>query len=357
MGTKFAIKEIIKYLNDQSVDIRIRMMYFLEYASLIACFIGTIFMILLHQPVESMVPNMVLFVMSFFSIYISHSKKKYDLSTLIMVIGCANIAVPWMFFSAGGNYSGMPLWMMFSVIVACMMLNGSIRFVMVALTILEDLACIVVGYMKPEVVTPLVGENAVFSDVVQSYAVVCVCLTVMLAIYISTYDNQRKQLETIMLADALTGMYNRRAYYEAINSISKNGKDSNLVLVAMDVNGLKKVNDVLGHSAGDDYIREAANVMEKALGKYGRIYRIGGDEFTAVLHCSNNVANSFEEKIAEVIKDADTAWSDKLSIAVGVVCCGEHSDMAIDELEKLADERMYANKSAYYKKTGIDRRK
>lgn len=97
MNIKFIFKHMLQYLNNQSVDIRIRMMYFLQYASLLACFIGTVFMILLKQPLGAMIPNIILFIMSFFSLYLSHAKKKYDLSTVLLIIGCANIAVPWMF--------------------------------------------------------------------------------------------------------------------------------------------------------------------------------------------------------------------------------------------------------------------
>lgn len=363
MNLKFVFKHMLEYFNDQSVDIRIRMLYFLEYVSFIACFVGTICMILLNQSLVSMIPNIILFVMSFVSLYFSHIKKKYDLSALIMIIGCANIAVPWMFFSAGGNDSGMHIWLIFSVVVTCMMARGKMRVLIAAVTIIEDLACLCIGQFWPETVTPLVGENAEFYDELQSFAVVCVCLAFMLTIYITTYDNQRRKLEsqslelrTLMQTDPLTGVFNRRAYYEEIHGYQSSNQAGNLVLVAMDVNGLKKINDQMGHAAGDDYICTAAKIIGQAFGNCGSIFRTGGDEFMAVLHCSVEEAHGFEERLNQCIAAPDNSWADKMAIAVGIVCCEENPDVDFKEIEKLADKRMYENKAAYYRKNGIDRR-
>lgn len=364
MDLKTFLKHVFVYMNDQSVDIRIRMMYFLEYASFVACLVGTVCMVLLKQPLESMVPNLILFIMSFISLYLSHVKKKYELATLLMILGCANLAVPWMFFTAGGNDSGMQIWMLFSVAVTCLMSKGKMRALMASLTIIEDLACICIGQFFPDTVTPLVGENAGFYDALQSYAVVCVCLSVMLSIYIKTYDKQRVKMEAqsielknLMQTDALTGMFNRRAYYDEMNAYKNSKPAGDLVLVAMDVNGLKKVNDLLGHSAGDDYIRAAAQVINQALGQYGRIFRTGGDEFMALLHCSAKETEDFETRLNQSIAELDNSWTKKMAIAIGVVCCEEHTDVNLDEIEKLADQRMYENKAAYYRNNGIDRRK
>lgn len=364
MKQESIIKRVVTYLNDQSVDIRIRMMFFLEYASLFACSVGTVCMVLLKQPVKTMIPNIILFVISFVSIYLSHIKKKYDLSTLLMIIGCANIALPWMFFSAGGNHSGMHSWFLFSVAVTCMMSVGKIRILMVAITILEDLVCICIGQFFPDTIIPLVGENADFYDELQSYAVVCICLSAMLIIYIATYDTQGKKLEEqsielkrLMLTDALTGLYNRHAYYDEINTY-KNGKSSDgLVLVAMDVNGLKKINDLQGHSAGDDYICETAKVISESFGEYGHIFRTGGDEFMAILHCSEEEAKGLEKRLNDCVSKLDGSWPDRMAIAFGIVCCDDNPETDITDIEKLADKRMYENKAAYYRRNGIDRRK
>lgn len=357
------VQKVLKYLNNQSIDIRVRMMYFLEYAVLIACATGTICMILLNQPVHSMLPNIGLFVLSFIGLYISHVKKNYGLASFILILGCANITVPWMFFTAGGNKSGMHIWFVFSIVVTCMMSVGKIRIFMSAITIVEDLACICIAQFFPEFVTPLIGENAEFYDQFQSFAVCCASLTVMLIIYIATYDKQRLQLQAqseellkLMQTDALTGVYNRRAYYDEMN-VYKNGEEiEDLFLVSLDVNGLKRVNDSMGHAAGDNYLCEASKVISQALGQYGHVFRTGGDEFMAIVRCSAEEAKKFETKINESIASLESPWAEKMAIAVGTVGFAEIADFDIAEIEKLADKRMYENKALYYRRSGIDRR-
>lgn len=356
-------RHLRKYLNNQDVEIRVRLMFFLEYAVIVASALGTACMIILNQPIISMIPNFILFFMTFFGLYLSKVKKNYDLATFILILGCANIAVPWMFFSAGGNESGMHIWFLFSVVVTCMMSKGRIRLFMSIITIIEDLICICIGQFIPETVTPLIGDNAEFYDQLQSYAVVCVFLTIMLISYISTYDNQQRKMEQqsieltrLMRTDALTGLLNRRAYYDEINSYKTDKEIGDLVLVSMDVNGLKRVNDSFGHSAGDDYLCAASKVINQVLAQYGLVFRIGGDEFMAMLHCSIDNAKGIQKRINECIASQDNGWADKMAIAVGVVCCEEYPDKDITEIEKLADEIMYKNKAAYYKQKGIERR-
>lgn len=69
-------------------------------------------------------------------------------------------------------------------------------------------------------------------------------------------------------------------------------------MFSIDINGLKAVNDTLGHSAGDELIRAAARCISQVLGRYGKCYRIGGDEFIAILRVE-------KEKIAEIQKSFD----------------------------------------------------
>lgn len=59
---------------------------------------------------------------------------------------------------------------------------------------------------------------------------------------------------------------------------------ANFVYVTADLNGLKGANDTLGHAAGNELIRGAADCLRAAFGAFGDIYRIGGDEFAAILY-------------------------------------------------------------------------
>lgn len=160
----------------------------------------------------------------------------------------------------------------------------------------------------------------------------------------------------VALTDELTGLYNRRAFEEDSNRISENQLYNNLIVVMMDVNGLKSVNDTLGHIAGDELIIGAANCMQNTFGAIGKVYRIGGDEYAAYIRCSR-------EKVEDAMKTFDhivASWkgtiAKELAVSKGYAICSEYNDKNLDEIKEIADKLMYADKDEYYRRTGKKRR-
>jgi len=169
------------------------------------------------------------------------------------------------------------------------------------------------------------------------------------------HEVEFKKLIQITKTDELTGVLNRRAYEEDIY-VQDDIPDDKFVYVSIDVNGLKVVNDSKGHMAGDELITGACQCMKESLGKVGKIYRIGGDEFVAIMFCD-------EEKAKETLSDFDTAltnWSgeliDSISVSYGWISKKEKPDASVRQLGAVAEERMYEAKSAHYRNQGVDRR-
>ena len=101
-----------------------------------------------------------------------------------------------------------------------------------------------------------------------------------------SYMNKRSR-ESEMLAniDPMTGVKSKHAYLvneRAVDAAIASGRAGEFAVVVCDVNGLKKINDTLGHKAGDEYIREACK-MVCVVFKHSPVYRVGGDEFVVVL--------------------------------------------------------------------------
>lgn len=164
-----------------------------------------------------------------------------------------------------------------------------------------------------------------------------------------------KIMRKASITDGLTGVLNRKAYSE-YEVYTGNHYPSDLVYISMDVNGLKVVNDSLGHEAGDEIIVGAAQCMQSCLGRYGRIYRMGGDEFTVVL----SVATDQITKLIDEFKNSVDNWHGKIvnniSVSLGYVLADEVQGLSLVEVASLADKRMYEAKTAFYKKSGVDRR-
>lgn len=171
-------------------------------------------------------------------------------------------------------------------------------------------------------------------------------------------DEEKRHEEELVewsSTDELTGLLNRRSYEEELSEIDNNpGKE--FVYVSIDANGLKVINDSLGHLAGDEMLRGVCECMNKTLGYYGNLYRTGGDEFVAILRCSAKKA----ESLLSDFDDALLNWSGeevkKISASYGFISNKDNPELSTRELAAIADERMYESKANHYKKLGIDRR-
>lgn len=165
-------------------------------------------------------------------------------------------------------------------------------------------------------------------------------------------DDALMEQKVLISRDALTGAFSRFAYNDAVReSIPKD-----FVVFLLDINGLKPVNDSMGHEAGDELICGAAACIQETFGPNGRVFRIGGDEF-AVL------AAMPREQIQAALtslKQKTDSWSGErvktLSLSTGYALAQEHEDCSIEELVKEADKAMYEQKKAYYQTIGRDRR-
>ena len=154
--------------------------------------------------------------------------------------------------------------------------------------------------------------------------------------------------------DELTKCLNRRAYEVDIQKLDLNKE---WAYIAFDLNGLKQANDTFGHSAGDELICAAANCMKFAFASYGKIYRIGGDEFVVLLTQSVTDLESILQVFDSSIQDWHGKYSNSISVSYGVVKSSEQDFDSIHSVSKLADERMYKSKSEYYNMSGNDRRR
>ncbi|MDE6517994.1 MAG: GGDEF domain-containing protein, partial [Acetatifactor sp.] len=93
--------------------------------------------------------------------------------------------------------------------------------------------------------------------------------------------------------DILTKCYNRNAYTE---DIQKKAFGENVFVVMLDLNNLKVCNDTLGHMEGDRYLTDSADLIKRIFDNYGKVYRVGGDEFCIIME------NSSEKEIRTLIQ-------------------------------------------------------
>lgn len=176
---------------------------------------------------------------------------------------------------------------------------------------------------------------------------------------IRNIDEEKKNVEKWIRrsrTDDMTGLFNRYAYEKEIASLIREQIPDNFVYVSIDVNSLKVINDALGHEAGDELIVGACDCMRRCFGQYGNLYRIGGDEFVALIYASDEQVEQIMNSVDEITTNWHGRFVKELSLACGFVSRSEVPDMSLHQMAVLADKRMYEAKTMYYRKKGIDRR-
>lgn len=196
--------------------------------------------------------------------------------------------------------------------------------------------------------------NIVAILIVGIYLTLASCLLVFMLSRVLKEKYEKEKYMYTSNTDELTKCFNRRAYDSDMEKLDLN---TEWVYISLDLNGLKKANDTLGHSAGDELICAAANCMKFAFASYGKIYRIGGDEFVALIQESVSNIDSILQVFDTTIRDWHGKYSNSISVSYGVVKSSEQDFDSIHSVSKLADERMYKSKSEYYNISGNDRRR
>jgi diguanylate cyclase (GGDEF)-like protein/PAS domain S-box-containing protein len=153
------------------------------------------------------------------------------------------------------------------------------------------------------------------------------------------------ELQYLSLHDQLTGLYNR-AYLEAELDRLKKSREFPITVICMDLDGLKLVNDTLGHENGDEHIKTCAKVLRDCLRASDIVARTGGDEFVAMLPKTDLVSG---ETIAGRIQNNIQIYNHKhpttipMGLSIGLSCADDASS-DLSSAFKQAEDLMYRDK-------------
>ncbi len=165
-----------------------------------------------------------------------------------------------------------------------------------------------------------------------------------------SYDEQSNRLRQNATTDPLTGLSNRRAIVGAIDdALARASRHGRGALVMIDVDGLKSVNDRLGHEAGDDLLRAAANRIAECIRDVDTAARMGGDEFVVLLaeYDVAHGAEAFARRLLGSFSEPCLVGGEMIptSASLGIAYFSSDS-VTTDELLQRADEAMYQAKRA-----------
>lgn len=169
-------------------------------------------------------------------------------------------------------------------------------------------------------------------------------------------DALNQRLLQMTETDALTHVKNRTAFETRqadLQTRMQHATKPHFALIVFDINNLKQINDGLGHEAGDDYIINSCRMICNTF-KKSAVYRIGGDEFVAVLVNDdyNNrevLLQSMKQEMTD-LSSKDIPATERVSIASGIAVYDSEKDINISDVFSRADAAMYENKAIMKRK-------
>lgn len=172
-----------------------------------------------------------------------------------------------------------------------------------------------------------------------------------------TQDENLEAQRELLMVDDLTGIGSRRAYSETLELHAMQGMPANLTAFCADINGLKETNDSLGHAAGDELIRAAADCIQRVFLPDGSCFRTGGDEFVVLVTMDEGQA----KEALNALEQEAAAWKgsagQELHIACGYARTADWPNTTPEGLVMQADQAMYNSKKNYYQKAGRHQRR
>ncbi|QFU24270.1 diguanylate cyclase [Shewanella sp. YLB-09] len=173
----------------------------------------------------------------------------------------------------------------------------------------------------------------------------CFCILLSLAAWLQQKKQDYSHTYYQARIDPLTHIGNRYALSEALTQV-----DDKYIITFIDYDGIKQVNDKLGHNQGDALLRYGAKTMANALDSKGEVFRTGGDEFVWLLNSQSfsnlpSAVEEIEQMMAQCQNALQSKWPQS-GISYGIAHAQESSNQS--ECLALADERMYQHKRSKY---------
>ena len=174
-------------------------------------------------------------------------------------------------------------------------------------------------------------------------------ISVIISVLVTINKNEKAKIKFFSEYDTMTGVYNRRAGFEKLSQLYKNSesKNSTISVCFIDINGLKEVNDALGHEAGDELILSVIAGIKNNIRNNDFVARLGGDEFLIIFEGMNeSKAEEIWSRIIHEYDEVNDAEGRKyvISVSHGIEVFQSNSNQFIDVIINNADEKMYNEK-------------
>ncbi|GLC89794.1 EAL domain-containing protein [Lysinibacillus piscis] len=194
-------------------------------------------------------------------------------------------------------------------------------------------------YPKWMSITPLKGKKGI----VENY--------ISISTDISDMKKTEQQLYKLAYYDTLTKIPNRSMFYKKLEQaiVTSNHSDQMVVILCMDLDGFKMINDSLGHNVGDKLLKEVASRISACVKSSDTVFRIGGDEFTVILEAVKDLefVKMMAEDIIYAIQQPYFVEEKEITLGISIgIAVAPHDETTVEGLVRKADAAMYDAKES-----------
>ena len=274
--------------------------------------------------------------------------KNINIASVGIIIIAGFIELPILHYIYGPTTSA---YLILAVVCIALFLPKGTQLIMFGIVFIIDVACIIASYIKPSKLGEVSADTQMMT-MIWSYIIVAIAMFTLVQIITQQYVRQRaellkmtEELEIVAHHDQLTGLYNRRYMMDTLEKWMPM-LDKDFVVVYIDLDDFKNINDSYGFVFGDTVLVEFAKILQENIKDVGFASRYGGQEFVAMIDKANkDEVLAIIDKIREEYNDFSAkAKNAKFTFSAGVLV--DDKTLDLDEILATADDKLHQAKRA-----------
>ena len=333
----------------QERSLKIKLLKLLIVMGIFASIIGIIVNTFLKYRISSILIHVIGLALLISMFILMENKISLEIVSIIIFSYYCYIYSPLCWFYEGVFGSVPFVSFVFGAFIVLLLNDKTKKFFIISYSIL----LIVLSSLELIYIYSKVGLNEIKPFFIHniSYFLMYFIFIYTLTIFKILYDSHREELRNLSINDTLTKVFSRAYMNRLLKDAIKKYKADNKVfsLILCDLDGFKTINDTWGHDVGDRCLIGFSNFIKELLGKNGILGRIGGDEFIIIVPDKNkdetqvlgiDLTNKLEKLYIDGVGNV-------LKMSIGIADITESYNL--NEIIKLADERMYISKKNKHK--------
>ncbi|MDC7231714.1 MAG: GGDEF domain-containing protein [Spirochaetales bacterium] len=329
-------------------DIRYQLFRIYIIISGLLSFVFFVVHLINRRPPVNIITSAVAFFLCVIWYILSSDEKKYNVSRISFLAVFSLLWLPFGYFTSPGSFSAMPYLVILVAFILAVIVRNAWEYVFPGLMIFQMPLLFRAEILFPEMFMKYDDALYRINDLTVNFTVVICAITFSVVFMMYRYNQINLMLYNLSVLDDLTGLYNKRYLVKFLekeyNRTQRHGREFTLVFI--DLDNFKKINDSMGHLAGDRVLKSISEIILDNIRNYDIAARYGGDEFVIIFpETSLNEAELRMKGLQELFeKFAEQYRDQEFSVSWGL---SESSNRTVSQILNNADSNLYKKKSRH----------